>query len=133
MPNSSEHELENHESPKTTDPVFNLMQSPIATNIITALVIAGMTWVGSSFYFSLMDNKDQKLSMSNFQTEITKLNAEVAKLNTTSELNQRETLLKLAEMNRETVNQNRSFDAVIANLDKRITLLEDRARAKPSP
>lgn len=133
MPNSSEHELENHESPKTTDPVFNLMQSPIATNIITALVIAGMTWVGSSFYFSLMDNKDQKLSMSNFQTEITKLNAEVVKLNTTSELNQRETLLKLAEMNRETVNQNRSFDAVIANLDKRITLLEDRARAKPSP
>lgn len=129
MPNS----LEGSEPQKTTDPVFNLMQSPIATNIITALVIAGMTWVGSSFYFSLMDNKEQKLSMSNFQTEMVKVNAELAKLTSTVELNQRETLLKLAEMNRETVNQNRSFDAVIANLDKRITLLEDRARAKPSP
>jgi len=130
MSNSSK---ENADNPFSQDPAFNLLKSPIATNIITALIIAGITWVGSSFYFSLMDNKEQKLSMSNFQIEITKFNSELARLTSTVELNQRETLLKLAEMNRETVNQNRSFDAVIANLDKRITLLEDRTRVKSSP
>jgi len=132
MPNLLENSFDGDIRTEKQDPVFNLLQSPIATNIITALVIAGLTWVGSSFYFTLMDNKEQKLSMSNFQTEIVKLNAELAKLTSTVELNQRETLLKLAEMNRETVNQNRAFDAVIANLDKRITLLEDRTRTKPS-